>query len=165
MLFERHAQFLSAFDNVLPVDAAREGFVLHLLFHAGGVHFKDAAIGFHVGDGGDEPCQLVAGVEHLFERGNARHAAVVGVREDRAADLFVHSALGQHRLAQHRMVGGLRVNLPIEIVEQRGEAPLVFVLAKLAGVGGDAGLYRQSVLAESFGFGEFADDVPGLFTS
>jgi hypothetical protein len=38
----------------------------------------------------------------------------------------------------------------------------VFILAELPGVGYDAGLDSEGVLAEAFGFGEFADDVPGL---
>src|ERR1039457_450303 len=59
----------------------------------------------------------------------------------------------------------LRVELPIEIVEQGGDAPLELVLAQLPGVGDDAGLDGERVLAQSLGLGEFADDIPGLFTS
>src|ERR1035441_4500725 len=69
----------TALDDILPADAAREGFVLHLLLDRRRVDFEDAAPGFDVRDGGDEPGQLVAGVEHLFQRRDARHAAVVGM--------------------------------------------------------------------------------------
>ena len=63
------------------------------------------------------------------------------------------------------MVRQLRMDLPIEIVQQGGDAPLQFVLAQLLRVGNHARLDRQRVLPQSLRFGEFADDVPGLFTS
>ena len=40
---------------------------------------------------------------------------------------------------------------------------LLFVLAELAGVGRDAGLDGQRVLAQPLGLGEFAEKIPGLF--
>ena len=55
------------------------------------------------------------------------------------------------------------MNLPIEIVQQRGEGPLRLVLAQLPGVGRHARLHGQRVFAESLGLGELAENVPGLF--
>src|ERR1035438_6468088 len=40
VLVERDPQLLRAIDNFLAVHGAREGFVLHLLFHRGHVHFR-----------------------------------------------------------------------------------------------------------------------------
>ena len=52
-----------------------------------------------------------------FDEGrDAGHAAVIGMREYGAADLLIDAALGEDGLAEHGMVGGLRVYLPIEIV-------------------------------------------------
>src|ERR1035438_6795463 len=48
---------------------------------------------------------------------------------------------------------------------RKKHTPFLFVLAQLFRVGNDAGLDSEGMLAQSFGFGEFADDVPGLFTS
>src|SRR5450759_5614638 len=87
------------------------------------------------------------------------------MRQDGAADLLIDAAPGQNSLAEHGMVGRLRVDLPIEIVQQGGDAPFEFVLAQLLRVGNDAGFDGERVLAQSLGLGEFADDVPGLFTS
>src|ERR1039458_8997518 len=165
VLFQRHAQLLRALDNVLPADAARERLVLHLFLDRHHVHLEDTAGGLDVGYGGDKSGQFVAGVEHFLECGDARHAAVVGVREDGAPRFFIDAAFGQNGLAEHGMVGRLRVDLPIEIVQQGGDAPLVFVLAQLLRVSDHAGLYRQRVFAQSCGPGEFADDIPSLFTS
>ena len=164
VLFERDAELLRAFEDVLTADAAGEGFILHLLFDGGDVNFGDAARGFDVGDGGDKAGQFVAGVEYLFEGRDARDAAIVGVRENGAADLFIDATRGEDGFAVHGMVGGLGVDLPIEIVEESGEAPLVLVFAELAGIGGDAGFDGEGVFTEAFGFGEFADDFPSLIT-
>src|SRR5690348_16180712 len=40
VLFQLHTKLGSSVDDVIPVDAAREGFVLHLLAYALRVHFS-----------------------------------------------------------------------------------------------------------------------------
>jgi len=55
------------------------------------------------------------------------------------------------------------MDLPIEIVEQGGDAPLFLVLAELAGVGRKASFDGQSVLAQALGLRELAQDLPSLF--
>ena len=100
----------------------------------------------------------------VFSSGDfARHAGVVGVREDGAPDLFVHAALGQDGLALLRMFLQRGMNLPIEIVQQRGDGPLALVLAELPGIRRHARLHRQRVLAKPVGLREFAENIPGLF--
>src|SRR6266702_3776078 len=88
MLFERHAQFRRAFHDILPVYAARERLVLHLLLHRRSVHFEYAAARLDIGNRGDESGQLVARIQHLFERRYPRYAAVIGMRKDGAPDLL-----------------------------------------------------------------------------
>jgi len=162
VLLQRNAQLLSAFHDVLPVHRAREGLVLHLFLDGGHVHFEDAAVRLYVRDGGDETGQFVASVESLFERRHTRHTGMTGVRENSAADLLGHAALGEDRLTLLRMLVERRVNLPIEVVQQSRDGPFPDVFAEFGGVGGHAGLDRKRVLAETLGLGEFAEKVPGL---
>jgi hypothetical protein len=48
-------------------------------------------------------------------------------------------------------------------MEKRGERPLLFILAELAGIRGHASLDGQRVFAETLGLGVFAEKIPGLF--
>ncbi len=59
-------------------------------------------------------------------------------------------------------VGVVRVALVVEIVEQGGEAPELFVVAEFAGVGANAGFHGEHVFAEGFGLRVFADELPGF---
>jgi len=65
----------------------------------------------------------------VLERGFALHIQVVGVGENGAADLLVDAALRQNRLAFLRMLFERGMDLPVEIVQQSGDGPLVFVFA------------------------------------
>ncbi len=60
-------------------------------------------------------------------------------------------------------VVGVGPALIVEVVEERGQAPGVFVGSILAGVSADTRFDGEHVLAEAFGLGEFADDLPGVF--
>src|ERR1700677_251880 len=62
------------------------------------------------------------------------------------------------------MIGKVGMNLPIEVVEQRGHGPLLFILAKFASVSGHAGLHRQHMFAQALRFNEFANRVPRLIS-
>src|SRR6476469_6953058 len=57
------------------------------------------------------------------------------------------------------------MDLPIEIMQQRRDAPLQFVLAQLLHIGNHARLDGKRVLPQSLGLDEFADNIPSLFTS
>ena len=61
-----------------------------------------------------------------------------------------------------RMVGQVGVNLPVEVVQQRGDGPLFFVLARSARIRHDACLYGQHVLPQTIQLYELAHDFPGL---
>src|SRR5215472_2944460 len=117
---------------------------------------------FDIGNSGDEPGQFIACVEGLFQLRYPRHSAVIRMRENRAADFLAHAPLGQEGVALHRMVGSVRMDLPIEIVEKRGYRPLRFVLAQSPRIGADTRLYRERVPAQTFRLSEFAENGPGL---
>jgi hypothetical protein len=63
-----------------------------------------------------------------------------------------------------RRVCFVRPAFIIEVVEQRGDAPDLFIGAVLAGVGADAGFHGQHVLAEALGLRVFAQELPGIFS-
>src|ERR1700693_1213955 len=52
--------------------------------------------------------------------------------------------------------------LVVEIVEQPGERPGIFVAAKFSGVGADAGLDSQRVFAKTFALGVLAQQIPRI---
>jgi len=95
----------------------------------------------------------------------AKHAApraVVCVRQNGPADLFWHVAFRQDRFALHRMIGRLRMDFPIEIMQQRSNTPLRSIPAEFQWVAGDASLHSQRVPAETVRFREFAQNIPSL---
>lgn len=53
------------------------------------------------------------------------------------------------------MVRRLRVNLPIEIMQQRRHPPLLLVFSELLRVSGNAGLHLQRMPPKTLGFREF----------
>src|SRR5579862_7167144 len=60
------------------------------------------------------------------------------------------------------MVGQARMNLPIEVVQQRSYGPLLFILARFARIRRDACLHCQHVLSQIIRLYELAHDLPGL---
>src|ERR1700722_1148580 len=61
-----------------------------------------------------------------------------------------------------RVLGGVGPAFVIEIMEQTGEGPEVFLGAKFTSVRASAGLHRQSVLAKAFALSVFAEKLPGV---
>src|SRR3954453_22985398 len=84
------------------------------------------------------------------------------MREDGAADLRIYAALGENRSALYGMVGQLRVNLPVEIVQQSGNRPLLLVFVELTGIGNHAGFDGECVTPQVVAFREFTEEFPGL---
>src|SRR5215204_5315971 len=103
VLVEIDSEFPRAVFDVFAAYRAREGFVLQLLPNRLQVNFGDALRGLNVRYRGKEAGQFIAGEECLFQQAVARDAAVVRVREDGAANVFGDAALGEDRLAFHRM--------------------------------------------------------------
>jgi hypothetical protein len=90
------------------------------------------------------------------------------VGEDGADDFFGVTLLAKNLGACGgvllvRGVGLVGPALVVEIVEQSGDTPELFIGAMLAGVGADAGFHRQHVLAETLRLRVFAQELPGLF--
>ena len=100
-----------------------EALLLELLFHAAGLQSVNA-LGPNLGHGRDEAGQLVAGVERLVQRRDARAIGqIVGVRLDRVDHVLGIAVLGQDGRALQRMVGRVRPALVVEVVQQADDAP------------------------------------------
>ncbi len=84
------------------------------------------------------------------------------MRQDRTADFLTDAALGKNRLAFSRMIRQVGMNLPIEVVQQRRDRPLLLILARFARIRGDACLDRQHVLSQIIRLDELAHDLPRL---
>lgn len=164
MLVEIDSEFGGAVHDVVAIDGARKGLVLHFLFHSCDVHFANAAAWLDVADGGEEAREFVAGKQGFLHASEARRIFKAGVREDGAADFVGDSAFGEDRLAFARMIGEDRMELPIEVMQKAGEAPGFLVFGKVAGVGAHAGFDGEAVAAEAFRFGEFGEEVESSWT-
>ena len=80
----------------------------------------------------DEAAQLVAREQRLLQQRVARQREVLRVREHGLDDLLRIALLAQDRRAVLRMLVERRMDLVVEVVEQRGDAPELLVLAELA---------------------------------
>jgi len=154
VLFERDAELLRAFADVLAADAFGEGFVFQAALHGVHLEIEDALRRADVSARGEEAGELVASEQRVLERRLARDAGIVRVREDRANNFFGVAALAQNFRAFRGMsrVGGMFVVGPalvIEVMEQRRDAPNLFISALLACVCTDAGFDGQHVLAQA----------------
>jgi hypothetical protein len=101
----------------------------------------------------DEAGQLVAGEERPLQGRVARQLQVLGVGEDGDDDLLRPALLAEDGRAVLRVLVERGVDLVVEVVEERGGAPELLVLAVLAGVEADARLDREGVAAERLGSG------------
>jgi hypothetical protein len=174
VVVEGNVELGCAFDDVVAVDAASEGLVLHFLPHAGGVDIVDGLCGLDEGTGGEEAGELIAGEEGFGELGCARDAGVFGVAEDGGAYLFGPSLLGENGDADERMFFARGVLLVVEIVEECGSGPdfkqSVAIVANEAGgigvelsVGTNAGFDSERVFEEAGGLRVLVEEQPGAF--
>src|ERR1700761_6340671 len=67
VLVHRNAKFRGAGQNILPVDAAREGLVFHFLSDSCHIHVKNRLCGFYQGAGSQKTGELITGKESLIE--------------------------------------------------------------------------------------------------
>ena len=129
VLVELQLEQLRAFVDVVPRDARRERRLLQLLldrlrlepFEAGR---PDEAARMN------EAGELVAREERLLERRVAREREVVRVRQHGVDHDLRIALLAQDRRAVLRMLVERRVDLVVEVVEQRRDAPELLVLAE-----------------------------------
>src|ERR1700735_2093410 len=61
-----------------------------------------------------------------------------------------------------RVMGSVGPALVIEVMEQACETPELFVSAEFSGVSTRTGLHGESVLAQAFALGIFAQEFPGV---
>src|SRR5881296_1685969 len=84
VLVEVDTELGGAAVDVVTVDGAREALVLELLPDRRRLEAGDHSPGPHERDRVDKSGELVAGVERAIQPGDAGHATVVRVRQDRA---------------------------------------------------------------------------------
>src|SRR5258707_12785950 len=168
MFFERDAELFGAFANVWARDALGEKLVFHAALHGVDLEVEDAFRRTNVGAGGQKASQFITSEERVLEGGLAGDVAIIGVRENGADNFFGVTLLAQDLRAFGgvALVGGMLVIGPalvVEVVQQRGEAPGLFVGAGFTGIGAHAGFDGKHVLTERFGLRVFAEQFPGLF--
>ncbi len=109
----------------------------------------------------DEPGELVAGEERLLQRRVAGHGEMLGVREDPLDHDLRIALLAQDRRAVLRMLVERRMDLVVEVVEQRGDAPQLLVLAEFPRIRTHRGLDGERVAKERFALRVTSQRVPG----
>jgi hypothetical protein len=167
VVVEGKVEFGSALDDVFAGDAAGEGFVFHAFFYGTGFEIEDGFGGADKGAGDEEAGEFVAGEEGVFEGSLARRVAIAGMGEDGADDFFGVAVFAEDLGAFGGVLAvggvvGVGPALVVEVMENGGEAPGIFVGAVFAGIGAHAGFDGEHVFAEGFGLGEFADKFPGV---
>ena len=133
VLVEVDAESFGACIHLVAVHAGGERRLLELLLHRLRLQplepgRPDEAARVH------EAAELVAGEERLLEQRVPRQREVLGVGEHGLDDLLGIALLAQDRRAVLRMLVERRMDLVVEVVEQRGDAPELLVLAELARV-------------------------------
>jgi hypothetical protein len=174
VVVEGNVELGCAFDDVVAIDTAREGLVLHFLSHAGDVDIVDGLCGLDERTGGEEAGELIAGEEGFGELGYAWDAGVFRVAEDSGAHFFGPSLLGEYGDANEGMFFARGVFLVVEVVEERGDGPdfkkRVAIIANEAGgigvelsVGANAGFDSERVFEQAGGLRVLIEEQPGAF--
>ena len=108
-----------------------------------------------------EARELVAGEERPLERRVARQLEMLGVREHRLDQLLGVALLAQDRRAVLRMLVERRVDLVVEVVQERDAAPELLVLAVATRVETDRGLDRERVAKQRLARRVARERLPG----
>src|SRR5438067_3275002 len=163
MLLERDAERLGAGNQVLALHAARERLVLHPLFHRAGFEIEHAFRRPHERRRGDEARELVAREERLLQQAVARHTRdLLRVRENRADHPIGIPLLVENLAPFVRMIAERRPALVVEVVQQRGDAPGVFVFPELPRVAAHRGFDRHRVFQQAVAFRVLGQERPGV---
>ena len=162
MVVELDAQLLGALVDVLAVHAGGERRLLQLLPHRLRLEpvepgRADERARVH------EAGELVAGEQHLLQRRVARQPQMLGVGEHRLDDLLRIALLAEDRSAVLRMLVERGVDLVVEVVEQRRDAPELLVPVEPRRVRGGGGLDRERVPQQRFALRVLRERLPGLF--
>src|SRR3954451_25201795 len=86
------------------------------------------------------------------------------MREDPLDDLVGPALLAQDRGAVLGMLVESGVDLVVEVMEQRGRSPELFVLAETHRVGADCGLDGERVAAQRCALRVAREGLPGAFS-
>ena len=167
-------EFGCAFDDVVAIDAAGEGFVLHFLFHSGDIDIVNGFGWFDERAGGKESRELIAGEERPGELRGARDAGVFGVAEDGGAHFFGPALFGEDGDADEGMLFGRGMFLVVEVVEECGGGPgfekriAIFAgetagISVAHGVGADTGFNSERVFDEAGRLCVFIEKRPCAF--
>jgi len=105
---ERHLG--GAVDDIVAVNRAGERFILQLLPHRLHLHLAVLRPGFIQAQAVRKPASSSRVNSGSTSRLFARHAAVVCLGENGAANLFADAALGEEGLAFHWVIGRLRTS-------------------------------------------------------
>src|SRR5207245_6500155 len=124
--------------------AGREGRLLELLLDRLRLETLEPG-GTYERAGVHEPAQLVAREQRLLQLCVPREPEMLGMREHGLDDLLGIALLAQDRGTVLRMLVERRVHLVVEVVQERGHAPELFVLAELSRVGGGRSLDGERV--------------------
>ena len=167
VIVERDAEFFSALDDVFATDASGEGFVFHAFFYRADFEIEDAFGRTDVGAGGEKAGKLVAREQRVLQRSLARNAGIFRVGKNGADELFAVAVLAEDFGAFGGMLTVRRVivvgpALVVEVVEEGGEAPEIFVGAVFSGVGANAGFDGEGMFLQAFALGVFAEQIPGV---
>src|SRR5262249_27450777 len=170
VFFKWDTEFFRAFDHVLPVYSPREGFVLHAILYRTCFQIQNAFRWTNVRARSDEARKFITRKKRFFERGIARHASVVRMGKNRANNFFRIAFLPQDLGAFRRMaaVGCVLMIGPalvVKIVQEGGDAPVVFVRASLESIGTDARFNGEHMFAQGIRLRVFTEQRPSFFTS
>src|SRR5690606_25556767 len=148
--------------HLLPVHAAREGGILHLLLDRLRGEILDPVRPDERG-GVDQPGQLIARHEGPVQEALRLYAGEVRtVGEDRVADFLGVAEPAQLLDRPERML--VRVLLPVQVVQQTRNPPGLLVLAVLPRIIAERGLDRLHVVAEPLAFHPAVQQFQRFFT-
>src|SRR6185312_5329993 len=108
-----------------------------------------------------EPGELVAREERLLQRCVARDREVLGVGEDTLDHDLRIALLAEDRSPVLRVLVERWVDLVVEIVQQRGPAPELLVLAVMPRVPPDGGFDGERVTQERLALRITSEGLPG----
>ena len=162
VVVELDAELLGALVDLVAVHAGGERRLLQLLPHRLRLEAlepgrADERARVH------EAGELVAREERLLQRRVAGQREVLGMREHGLDDLLRVALLAEDRRAVLRVLVERRVDLVVEVVEERGDAPELLVPAELARVRGRRSLDRERVTEQRFALRVPRQRLPGLF--
>jgi UDP-N-acetylglucosamine 1-carboxyvinyltransferase len=113
----------------------------------------------------DEPGQLVAREERTLQIGVAGHLQMLRVRENRLDQLLRIALLAQDRRAVLGVLVERRMDLVVEVVQQRRGGPELLVAAEFPRIVADGGLHRQRMTQECLALRITVEGLPSQVPS